>query len=353
MQTISSICALLGGACVVFTPIIFMVFIVMAFFKSKFKRVFGFITLALVGAFIFFYVISTLTDSATWCDHQWEQIETIEASCTEQGFTTKYCPLCDNTETEYTDKLEHTMVEVERMEATETQQGKITMRCKNCKYETIEKLDQKPGVTTDGDIQGIQNNNIMPDIETAEDNISQKLISIGFNEEEANEMRAIFIKCGVTDIDECTITDPNASIDNLAAFRAVWDKNKVFWFTIDNRELLYMSLNGVDVYDKDKGGFLINVNDIHIPETNVSIVTGEKLRDMTEQTLDKYFVNARYYDAFGYARRDNEYMVQCQVYASNAIGAKDWIFAKVWFTSADDSFKVVGVQIDGKQYDVK
>ena len=208
-------------------------------------------------------------------------------------------------------------------------------------------------IAIDTDIQGVENNNIISDIPTSTDNISQKLLSLGFTEDEAEDMRVIFIKCGVTNIDECTITDPNATIDNLAAFRAVWDKDRTFWFTIDHRELLYMALNGVDVYDKDKGGFLINVNDIHIPESKVSVAVASKLKDLTEQTLDKYFVNARYYDAFGYARQDNDYMVQCQVYASNAIGAKDWIYAKVWFTADGDDFMVVGVQIDGKQYDVK
>lgn len=208
-------------------------------------------------------------------------------------------------------------------------------------------------ITIDTDIQGVKDNNIIPDISTPTDNISRKLISLGFTEGEAEDLRIIFIKCGVTNIDDCTITDPNATIDDLAVFRAVWDKDRTFWFTIDNRELLYVALNGVDVYDKNKGGFLINVNDIHIPESTVSVSARETLRDLTEQTLDKYFVNARYYDAFGYARQDDDYMVQCQVYASNAIGTNDWIYAKVWFTADGDGFEVVGVQIDGKQYEVK
>ena len=204
------------------------------------------------------------------------------------------------------------------------------------------------------DVQGDVQPNIVPDISNdATDNIAQKLVLLGFTQAEADELRIIFLKCGVENIDDCSITDNQATIDNLASFRAVWDKDRTFWFTIDNRELLYMALNGTDVYDKDRGGFLININDIHIPESKVSVSDGETLRDLTEQTLDKYFVNARYYDAFGYARSDDDYMVKCQVYASNKLEDKDWIFAKVWFDMDGDGFKVTAVQIDGKQYRVK
>lgn len=67
------------------------------------------------------------------------------------------------------------------------------------------------------------------------------------------QRRAIFIMCGVSSLEGCEPTDPSATIDGLVSFRAVWDKDRTFWFTVDKREVFYIALNGVDVYDTDKG----------------------------------------------------------------------------------------------------
>lgn len=186
-----------------------------------------------------------------------------------------------------------------------------------------------------------------------DDGIVTKLVEFGFTEDEAYEMRKLFIMCGVSSIDECAPTDPNATIDGVASFRAEWDKDRTFWFTVDHREVFYMSLNGTDVYDKDQGGFLINVNDVHVPESTMTVTQKEELRDLTEKVLDKYFKHAPYYDAWGMARSDDDYMVQCEAYASNDLGVKKYVPARVWYTKSGEEYIVTGVSIDGVQYEVK
>lgn len=182
------------------------------------------------------------------------------------------------------------------------------------------------------------------------DNISEKLCSFGFTGSEAQEIREIFLLCGITDIDGAEPTDPNATIDGLIAYRYVIDDDRTVWFTIDKRELFYIALNGVDVYDTDKGGFLININDVHIPESEISVSVKNTLRDLAESTLDVYFINANYYDAWGVARSDDDYMTQCEVYATNKLGIKDWIKAKVWFKYDGKNYNVTAVVIDGVRY---
>lgn len=189
--------------------------------------------------------------------------------------------------------------------------------------------------------------------EIVDDGIVTKLVEFGFTENEAIEMRKLFVMCGVSSIDECEPTDPNASIDGVASFRAEWDKDRTFWFTVDHREVFYMSLNGTDVYDKDQGGFLINVNDVHVPESTMTVIQKEELRDLTEKVLDKYFKHTPYYDAWGMARSDDNYMVQCEAYASNDLGVKKYVQARVWYSFSGDEYIVTGVSIDGVQYEVK
>lgn len=77
-------------------------------------------------------------------------------------------------------------------------------------------------------------------------------------------------------------------------------------------------------------------------------------RNPTETVLDRYFVSAKYYDGWGIGRADEKYMVQCEVYASNALKMKSWVPAKVWYEDqGNGEFVVTGVQIDGTQYEVK
>lgn len=182
------------------------------------------------------------------------------------------------------------------------------------------------------------------------DGILDKLISFGFTEEEASEVREILLKCGIDDIKNAEPTDKNATIDGLIAFRWEMDDKRTVWFTIDNREVYYIGLNGVDVYDRDNGGFLINVNDVHIPESEVSLSVRNTLIERTESVLEGYFVNSLWYDAWGVARSDDQYMVRCEVYAQNKLGVKDWVIAKVWYEYDGSDYIVTAVVIDGTRY---
>lgn len=54
--------------------------------------------------------------------------------------------------------------------------------------------------------------------------------------------------------------------------------------------------------------------------------------------------------AVGVARSDDDYMVQCEVYASNKLGIKDWVRAKVWYEYNGETYDVTGIMIDGERY---
>lgn len=204
------------------------------------------------------------------------------------------------------------------------------------------------------EIVGNTTDTTMREIPIEDDNFVEKLISFGFTEEEAIENAKILRQCGVPTIDICEPTNPEATIDGLVSYRGKLDDDRTFWFTVDNRKIFYVSLNGEDLYDEDKGGYLKNFDDVHIPETYMSESTKMSLKSQTEPFLDKYFpYDTRYYDAWAVGREDNLFMVQCQI-SDGSILTDDWLFARVWYELQEDgTFTPTGVEIDGCSYAVK
>ena len=103
-------------------------------------------------------ILGVLTDPATWCDHQWSVVETVEATCKTKGYTTQLCELCDRTrQTDKTSDLGHSMREISRIEPTTSSVGNVVNKCERCGYEeitTLSKLDppgkNAPKKTDDG-----------------------------------------------------------------------------------------------------------------------------------------------------------------------------------------------------------
>lgn len=199
------------------------------------------------------------------------------------------------------------------------------------------------------EINGTEIDTEIPDI--ASDNFAEKLISFGFTEDEASENAEILRQCGIPTIDICEPTSSN-SIDDIVSFRGKLDDDRIFIFTVDNRKIFYVSLNGEDLYDADNGGFLKKFDDVHIPEKSVTTEEFYTLRDETEAVLDKYFMDYRYYDAWGIGREDNIYMLSCQA-SDGSILTDNWFYCAVWYErQEDDSFKLTGVKINGRYYEV-
>lgn len=189
--------------------------------------------------------------------------------------------------------------------------------------------------------------------EVVSDGFVEKLMSIGLTEDEANEAREILLTCEVPSIENCKPTDNNATVDGLIVFLAELDDNRTVWFGIDKREIFYVALNGEDLYDKDNGGFLKKFDDVHIAETALSNSEKMKLQELSESILDKYYgYNVRYYDAWGFGRRDNEYMAQCQA-SDGSIFTDGWEYCYVWFERQDNGdFRATNVKINGQLYEI-
>jgi len=212
--------------------------------------------------------------------------------------------------------------------------------------------------TSDSDkalfVEGTEIDAVLNEIRSESDGILEKLVSFGLTTEEASAGAHILRQCGVPSIDICEPTDPNATVDGLISYRGKIDDDRIFMFTIENREIFYVAFNGEDLYDEDNGGFLKNFSDVHIPETEIDNTTKIRLIEDAEIVLDKYFpYDTRYYDAWAVGREDNNYMVQCQI-SDGSILLDYWIYGRVWYEEqGDGSFVVIGVKIGDKQYEVE
>ena len=77
-------------------------------------------------------IISTLTDPDTWCEHQYEIVEQIDATCKEKGSISKKCLNCGNTETEEIPLTHHVWNVIEEIPASCTAQGSKISCCSIC-----------------------------------------------------------------------------------------------------------------------------------------------------------------------------------------------------------------------------
>ena len=310
----------------------------------------SFILIWLFGFLI--YVVS--------CKGEYIEISRTEPTCTTPGKIVYECEKCGDIKSDTIDALGHNMQIVSRIEPTENLDGEIVRQCDRCKFEQIEKLNKLSSdsettqqITIEQEIVGNTIDELMPKIKVESDSFVETLMSFGFTEDEAIENAKILKQCGIPSIEKCEPTDKNATIDGLVAYRWKMDDNRIIWFTVENRKIFYVALNGEDLYDEDKGGYLKNFDEVHIPETSVSLTVANELRDKTETVLDSYFASSRYYDAWAYAREDNKYMLQCQA-SDGSILTSNWIYCYVWYEQQDNGdFVVTGVQINGKQYEPK
>ena len=166
-----------------------------------------------------------------------------------------------------------------------------------------------------------------------------KLISFGFTQEEAEANTEILVWCGIPTIDGCEMSGDNPP-DGLATFRDETDKDRTVWFVTQDRKIFYVALNGNDLYDADKGGFLKRFDDVYIPESDVDKQTGDKLVELATGRLDMYFNDFRYYDGWRIGRTDDVYVVRCEA-SDGSLFESYWIPCEVRFKVSEDEVLTV------------
>lgn len=187
-----------------------------------------------------------------------------------------------------------------------------------------------------------------------DDSMIKQFMDLGFNVEEATEMQQIFYQMGITSLSDIHSGATNPDINKLVSYVAIANNNEKqkFYFTIENRKMFYAGFTNEDLYDSEKGGVLKNINDVHIPETKVTLEEYSTLQVLAQDEVKKYLnypssASFPLYDGWGVGRSDNTYKIIGKVNASNGFGVKSEINFSVLFIKNDNTFNVDAVLLNG------
>lgn len=185
------------------------------------------------------------------------------------------------------------------------------------------------------------------------EDLLDELQKLGLTLQEATKIQENFYKIGIINISDVQ-EGAGDGIDKLQSFVAYAndDKEKKFYFTIEERKLYYAGFMDETLYDSTKGGVLKSINDIHIPETEVTMEEYTELQVKAENIIKEYLTNPEtatfpMYDGWGIGRSDNDYKIYGKVNADNAMGSNSTMNFSVWFKKEKNEFNVDAVEIDG------
>ena len=136
MQAISSVCFTIAALQVLAMPILLVIWFVRKITKKPKMKWLKWFWLS----FAAFVVIGGLTNPQTWCKHDYELIESKDASCEESGYELSRCNLCGKERKSTFKKLGHDLKEIRRVNPTYEKDGEIVKKCSRCGYEEIDIL---------------------------------------------------------------------------------------------------------------------------------------------------------------------------------------------------------------------
>lgn len=119
------------------SAVIFLIRLITKKNRKTVKRVFWIANAVAVGAFVLYGVTSPITR----CDHEFTTVIDRKATCTVDGRTELYCPLCDFTKKKTSKATGHNMVTESRREPTYEADGELVEKCSVCGYEVVTSLE--------------------------------------------------------------------------------------------------------------------------------------------------------------------------------------------------------------------
>lgn len=190
-------------------------------------------------------------------------------------------------------------------------------------------------------------------IDSIDTSISDTLIETGYTVEHATEIQEILNTLGIESIEVTGVT--GVAEEGLNAVvcmpNGYTTEDRRFSFTTEDGVLFYAGFLNEDLYDSDKGGYLKNYADVHVPEKTVSLEVFSDLQELSCQEVKKYLNHPQSadFDALNWrvGRSDDHYQILGSVTASNSFGVKDNVPFSVWFVVTDSGYGVEGVEIDG------
>lgn len=185
--------------------------------------------------------------------------------------------------------------------------------------------------------------------------ISETFMEIGYTVEHATEMQYILNTVGINSIEIYFSTgEAETGLNAMSCYaNGSTDDSSRFTITTDNGIVFYVGYLGEDLYDPEQGGFLKKYSEVHVPETEVDLDTFTTLQYMAEVEVESCFSHPSSADFHTFSwrvgRSDDNYKIIGKVSAKNSFGVESEMNFGVWFTRINDSFSVIGVEIDGER----
>lgn len=121
----------------VVSAIVFLIRLITKKNRKTAKRVFWIATAVAIGSFVLYGVISPVTR----CKHEFTMVIDQPPTCTVDGKTEQYCPLCDFTKKDTIKATGHNMVTDSKREPTYEASGELVEKCSICGYEVVTEID--------------------------------------------------------------------------------------------------------------------------------------------------------------------------------------------------------------------
>lgn len=208
-----------------------------------------------------------------------------------------------------------------------------------------------PETTADGSYITVSESlEALPSIDTR---ITDILIEKGYSLEHASAIQKILNTVGIESLEiESMMGDPESGLNSVVSYpNGYTDRDRRFYFTTDNGILFYAGFHDDDLYDSEKGGYLKNYNDVHVPEKEVTRDEFYTLQELAEPAVRQYlnYPDTASFDGFSYrvGRSDENYQLLGNVTAKNALGVKETLSFSVWYVKSDEMLTIVGIAIDG------
>lgn len=110
METVSNICAVIVGVSIPVISVLLVIWLIRKIMKKPTNKI-GRATAIVFACSVVFTMIGSFADPATYCDHEYELVESEAATCEKDGYEKYHCDLCGRDKTEKQKKLGHDMVD--------------------------------------------------------------------------------------------------------------------------------------------------------------------------------------------------------------------------------------------------
>lgn len=183
--------------------------------------------------------------------------------------------------------------------------------------------------------------------------ITDLMIEKGYSIEHATAIQEVLNTVGIEDLEIESMTGkPESGLNSVVSYpNGYTERDRRFYFTTDNGVIFYAGFLNEDLYDSEKGGYLKNYNDVHVPEKEVTRDEFYKLQEIAEPVVKQCmnYPNTASINAFSYrvGRSDENYQLLGNVTAKNGFGIKDTLPFSVWFVKSGEEFTIKGISVDG------